>query len=697
MVRLVVIKLGQGSLFDGCRDITAQISSVSRDRLLTQYRGSLPPAPVLAQIYRNWRLLYQTFYCWQRPDSGDSQTSHLPSTREIKIQPGGVTHFSEVEFYNLCQQFNKQLNQWLNSESFQPIYRKICQELDADEEIRLILETDDALLRQIPWHLWEFFRDYPKAELALSSLEYRPIQSQARKPDRRVKILGILGNSEGIDLNADRKAIEDLPGATPCFLESPSHRQFNEHLWDDQWDILFFAGHSQTEAETGTGRIQINEVTSLSLEQLRNALTRAISRGLKLAIFNSCDGLGLAKELADLDLPQVIVMREQVPDQVAQEFFKHFLAAFSGGQSLFSAVREARERLEKLEDDYPCATWLPVICQNPTVPLADWEQWRGPAPAAPAESRSAQTSPLQIPKVLFTSLAITLGVMGLRQFGVLQGWELRAYDHLMQKQPEQSQDHRFLIVTVTEEDLKSRPTQKSGADSLPDAQLVKLLERLAPLQPQTIGLDIFRPPGGQPMPSELVKQLQSDLFFGICQVDTLDDAGHSEIAPPVFLPQERQGFSDVILDPDRVLRRSLLAMAPPPASHCQAEYALSAQLAFHYLEQQGVAIDYTRDNELRLGNTIIERLPAPAKGNPLLSFFRSRRGGYQRVDAGGYQTLLKYRSAPLESFPTVTLQTVLQGQLNPEDVKGRIVLIGVTADSFKDLHATPYHLLSNVN
>jgi hypothetical protein len=29
-------------------------------------------------------------------------------------------------------------------------------------------------------------------------------------------------------------------------------------------------------------------------------------------------------------------------------------------------VREAREKLQGLEDRYPCATWLPVICQNPS-------------------------------------------------------------------------------------------------------------------------------------------------------------------------------------------------------------------------------------------------------------------------------------------------------------------------------------------
>jgi CHASE2 domain-containing sensor protein len=68
-------------------------------------------------------------------------------------------------------------------------------------------------------------------------------------------------------------------------------------------------------------------------------------------------------------------------------------------------------------------------------------------------------------------------------------------------------------------------------------------------------------------------------------------------------------------------------------------------------------------------------------------------GGYQQVDAWGYQILLNYRSyrhSPLEIAPTVTLTQVLQGKVKPEEVKDRIVLIGVTAQSAHDYIPTPY-------
>jgi WD40 repeat protein len=66
-------------------------------------------------------------------------------------------------------------------------------------------------------------------------------------------------------------------------------------------------------------------------------------------------------------------MREQVPDEVAQIFLKHFLSDFAdGGKSLYQAAKEARLKLHGLEDKYPCASWLPVICQNTDATPPNW-------------------------------------------------------------------------------------------------------------------------------------------------------------------------------------------------------------------------------------------------------------------------------------------------------------------------------------
>lgn len=154
-------------------------------------------------------------------------------------------------------------------------------------------------------------------------------------------------------------------------MVEPSRQELDEYLWDEQgWDILFFAGHS--ESKNHKGKIHINQDSTLSIAELRNALKFAIGHGLKLAIFNSCDGLGLTQQLADLQIPQTIVMRHNIPDKVAQEFLKYFLTYAASGEPFYLAMRYARERLQGLEDNYPGVSWLPVVCQNPAEEPTTW-------------------------------------------------------------------------------------------------------------------------------------------------------------------------------------------------------------------------------------------------------------------------------------------------------------------------------------
>jgi WD40 repeat protein len=115
-----------------------------------------------------------------------------------------------------------------------------------------------------------------------------------------------------------------------------------------------------------------NKTDSLTLKELKYALEKAVSKGLKLAIFNSCDGMGLGFELQQLHLPQAIVMREPVPDEIAQDFLRHFLPEFARGQSLYLSEREARLRLHGREDEFPGASWLPVIFQSPATTPPTW-------------------------------------------------------------------------------------------------------------------------------------------------------------------------------------------------------------------------------------------------------------------------------------------------------------------------------------
>ncbi|NJO70971.1 MAG: hypothetical protein HC825_03215 [Oscillatoriales cyanobacterium RM1_1_9] len=81
----------------------------------------------------------------------------------------------------------------------------------------MILETEDPQLRRLPWQLWNLFVDYPEAEVALSALQFNRIALPPRPPRKRVRILAILGHSQGIEVDQDRQILERLPNADTIF------------------------------------------------------------------------------------------------------------------------------------------------------------------------------------------------------------------------------------------------------------------------------------------------------------------------------------------------------------------------------------------------------------------------------------------------------------------------------------------------
>ncbi|MEI2577578.1 nSTAND1 domain-containing NTPase [Scytonema sp. PRP1] len=378
MSKSVVISLGSGDLNNGFPNVTARLWS-SGNSFPEQFIGSLPAAPSLVELCQNWQLNYKNVCGRQH-----LRSLLVEDDDDLEIDEGGITNVSVVSFHEVCQKLQEDINHWLKSFEFINIERQLRSQLNPAEEIRVIIETNNDLLRRLPWHRWDFFNDYPQAEMALSQPEYKRREpNKSKLPRKKVRILAVLGNSQGIDLEREIRFLDSLLDAEIVFLVNPSRQEFNTVLWQNPgWDMFFFAGHSQTEGETG--RIYINDNktnNSLTIGQLEEALKAAIDNGLQLAIFNSCDGLGLASALEKLNIPTVIVMREPVPNLVAQEFFKHFLAAFAvERRSLYLAVQQARRKLQGLEDDFPGASWLPVICQNPAVEPPSWLNLGGVPP-----------------------------------------------------------------------------------------------------------------------------------------------------------------------------------------------------------------------------------------------------------------------------------------------------------------------------
>jgi CHASE2 domain-containing sensor protein len=295
----------------------------------------------------------------------------------------------------------------------------------------------------------------------------------------------------------------------------------------------------------------------------------------------------------------------------------------------------------------------------------------------PAQNKhSVKTPAWTIPAI---SGVVSVAVIGVRSLGLLQGLELQALDGLIRLRPAEALDSRLLLVKITEADINNYRYPLS------DDVLVKLLQKLESMQPRVIGLDIYRDNPIHYRNAQRESSLdlptylhQTNRVIHICKVSSESDQGTASF---LNLPWQTLGFSNVLVDNQNtetgLLRRQLLYQKVPSTSPCPTPYALNVQLAFRYLAAETIVPTFTAKNgNLQLGDTIFADL-------------KPRAGGYQRYDPRGQQILLNYRAVqPIAQ--SVTLTEVLQGKINPQWVKNRVILIGVTATSIKDSFHTPY-------
>lgn len=377
MGKLVVLKLGEGNFEQGF-PVTIEIGDEGASAS-TVTSGSLPPFPQIPEHYRNWQTSYrQNWWHFRELKHKQNQIKNISILQDCS---------SNGDILVNC------LNVWLDSPEFCPVKERLLKYLQPLDEIRFLIQTNNLQLRRLPWHLWRLIlKDYPKAEITFSPPEYEPLEQVQPQPHKeQVRILVILGDSTNIKVEKDLELLQQrLPDAYILPLINPQQDELSDRLWEQAWDILFFAGHSSSSSVgNGQGSFNINETESIGVADLKQALIKAIAGGLKLAIFNSCDGLGLAHDLQELQLTASIVMRERIPDEAAQKFLEYFLTAFAEqGKSLYIAVREARQRLHSLENKYPCASWLPVICEHSPAPRLTWQKLGG-FPPCPYRGLSA--------------------------------------------------------------------------------------------------------------------------------------------------------------------------------------------------------------------------------------------------------------------------------------------------------------------
>jgi adenylate cyclase len=274
-----------------------------------------------------------------------------------------------------------------------------------------------------------------------------------------------------------------------------------------------------------------------------------------------------------------------------------------------------------------------------------------------------------------------------RRQGMLEYLELKTYDALLrQESRDYSFSSRFLIVGINDSDI-----EHFGQFPVSDSTLKAMLQKLQESNPRAIGVDVVR---DFPVPdwkewksathlhegweTELSKYLTEDRNSNISWA-ILPKAADAFVHAPQGVGDDQVGAVETVQDDtDLCVRRALLFLGIQQNGAVKTFPSLAYQLAVNYLAAEPTPIGAEpvpgRPDLLRFGPQTIEK-------------FRPTDGSYIDADASGYQFLLDYRGP--RDFPRVSVQDVLEGRVKKAAIENKIVLVGVTAMTVKDIIATP--------
>jgi adenylate cyclase len=268
--------------------------------------------------------------------------------------------------------------------------------------------------------------------------------------------------------------------------------------------------------------------------------------------------------------------------------------------------------------------------------------------------------------MLVLAAGVTAAIILARFTGLLQGMEWALLDRFFQARPPAPVDNRIVVIGIDEPDIT-----QVGRFPIPDGVLAQAIATLKRHNPRAIGLDVYRDLPVEPGHSELVR-----LFQTTPNLIGVEKAVGRQIAPPEALKELGQiGLGDQVVDGDGKVRRALLSVRPPNSN---LRLNLGLQMALRYLAADGITPQSNpkSPHQMQIGKAAL--VP-----------FRHNDGGYVRANTGGYQILLNFYGTQAQ-FQMFSLTDLLANRIDPEQIRDRIVLIGMTAPSANDLFQVPY-------
>ncbi|NER94015.1 MAG: CHASE2 domain-containing protein [Symploca sp. SIO1B1] len=491
LFRLQVIKLEQTCHFE---------LSWGQGKTLT---ADLAYPPSLSVSYADWHKAYLEYYQNQK------LRGRVPKSGSGKITKKCRALLREAE-----AKLSSEFHDWLRSKQLYEIRQAIA---DAAKEqpttghywVDILLTYNCHELACLPWEAWEINTSL----LAGGTIRLARVPSEVRNSTtspvaRKARVLAILGDEKGLDFEEDKQALSSFSQIAEVefcgWQEGKDNSQLQEKIAEKisdrrGWDILFFAGHSNETALTG-GELSIAPGVSLSMKELEPSLQKARSHGLQFAIFNSCDGISIAESLINLGLPQVVVMREPIHNDVAQEFLVQFLQSLTQYKDVHEAVLDACAFLkDKKQLTYPSAYLVPSLFRHPKAELFRLEPfglWHSVKNWLPTKREAIWLSAL-----LLLSLIPQLQDLLLEPRLLLQAVYRQAVVG------EKEADSPILLVQIDNKSLQADNVELVEKKYLDYSYLAKILAELTKRKAQVVGVDyILDRDKEQPEKSQKLKE-----------------------------------------------------------------------------------------------------------------------------------------------------------------------------------------------
>ena len=243
--------------------------------------------------------------------------------------------------------------------------------------------------------------------------------------------------------------------------------------------------------------------------------------------------------------------------------------------------------------------------------------------------------------------------------GVSQNIDLLIFDSLKTRFPKKYlYDSPSIVIGISESDI-----EKYGWP-IDDKYLLQTIQKLDKAESSSIVLDLYRNVGVGEGAKSLANYSRSNK-----KVISIFNVAESIPSIPKF-PLNRMAFNDMPIDTDNVIRRDLVGVD-------RKKYNLSEEFVsvpMRMIEIRQLLNKKNFDLEDKFYKKEI----------PLIKNFS---GGYTNVDANGFQIFINY---PEKNYiPIYSLGDILEDKISSEKLKDKMVVIGATAPSLKDVFEIP--------